>query len=306
MKRITYIYLFCLLVTYASCTKETVDIYFKPAVTINFTNVGDSGIVVLDKGATSYNAKISINTQGTAINYFEIFQADTRTGARGNAIENTVSYFENGVPTYTTEFSIGNLSENRAIKVVVSDTTGSSYEKNLVLKITPAVWFSDVVKMETADNYYGSYFANWLSGRVYMRRHEQYKQEIDFSLGGVASGTDTIASLVSPAARQSLNLITMTGLQATKFEVTTLTEAQFNAISRVDASPITALNDPDKDTIPLANNKVFLYKTANGKKGLILVKGLARKSGTIEIEPNKWVPNSTYYQADISVKTVAP
>lgn len=306
MKRFIYICLMFLMFTYSSCSKNTVEIEYTPTVSIKFNNVGDSGIVVLNKGAESYNAQISVNAQGTAISFFEIFQADARTGARGNAIENTANFFENGVGTFSTQYLVDGLSENRAIKVVVIDTTGSVFEKNLVLKITPAVIFSDVLKMETVENYYGPYFANWLSGRVYMRRQSAYGNEIDFSLGGITSGTDTIPSLVNPASRNSFNLLTMDGLQSSKFELTDLTVAQFNSLSRIDASPILNLPDPSNDHVPLENNKIYLYKTQNGKKGLIRVTGLTRKTGTIEVEQNKWVPNSTYYQIDVAVKTVLP
>lgn len=305
MKKSVYLTFFLTVIILASCSKSKNEVAYTPTVIISFLNVGDSGIVNMPKGAVDYTAKINVRSNGTALRLFEIYEADARTGARGALIENSAISFANFQASVEQDHTITGLTENRAIKVVVTDTTGNVFEKNLVVKITPSVIFSDAVKIETVENYYGPYFATWLSGRVYMRSHEQYKDQIDLSLGGIQVGQDTLPHLVNPAVRGTYNLLTIAGLQNTKFETTTYTKAQFDGITRVNESLITSLADPQKDTVRIENNKIYLFKTASGKKGLISISSLTKKTGTIEISNGNWVPNSSYYEAVIATKTVS-
>lgn len=289
----------------SSCNKGDInEVNYTPQVVINFEGVGDSNIVVVKQGVTSYTANIAVQSSGTEISGFEIYSANTKTGARGEL--DTARIFDDAQPSYSYTHTLEGLTENKGIKVVVTDTLGNVFERNLIVKISPSVLVSEALEIETVENYYGPYLATWLNGRVYMRRNEQYKDQIDLSLGGIPIGTDTLPHLVNPAARGSFNLLTLAGLQATKFAATSYTTAQFNGINQVDGSLISSLSDPQKDTVRLENNKVYLFKTANGKKGLVSITGLTRKTGTIEVTANNWVPGSAYYEALITAKTLAP
>src|SRR5690606_29132808 len=208
------------------------------------------------------------------IRMFEIYTANATTGAREELILGTTEVFEDGEGSYSTTYTISGLTENKAIKVVVTDTLERAYEKNILVKITPSVHFSsNVVQVETADNLYGSYYATWLSGRAYMRETE-YSKEVDVSLGEVvipSEGTSKVPAFVNPSKRGDYGLPTVNGLQDTKFALTTLTPAEYSAITRVNGSAITSLPDPTLDAVLLEAGKVFIFKTSNGKKGLIHV-----------------------------------
>lgn len=290
-----------------SCAKDMEEINYTPNVTINFSGVADSNIVQVDKGILEYTADIQVKSTGTKISRFEIYQADPRTGVRGALIEGTSKFFDEGASSYSMQYLFTNLTENKNVKVVVTDTLGNNFEKNLFVKISPSVIMSNDVQIETVENYYGPYYGSWLSGRVYMRKDEAYKSKIDFSLGDIVIAPgDTIPALVNPAARGALKLLTMDGLQNTKFELTTFTRAQYLAVTQIDALPITSLPDPQKETVRLENNKVYVFKTASGKKGLISVTALTKKVGTIESVNNQWIAGTSYYQATLSTKTVTP
>jgi hypothetical protein len=299
--------------TIVSCEDYTFDQEYDAPIDITFVGVDNNNIVTVPGGTMSYTAEIEVIATGTGIKYFEIYTADSRTGAKVALIESTTKVFDdgegNGVPSYSTEYVVDNLVENKGIKVIVTDEEGNVFERNLLVEITPVVHFSESLKMETVENYYGPYFASWLNGRVYMRRDgEQYKNEIDFSLGNVvieSEGASAVPALVNPAQRGVFNLLTMSGLQEAKFEMTTLTIAEYNAINEVNASPVTSLTDPTKDAVKLEKDKIYLFKTANGKKGLIHISSLDAKSGTIESVTGEWVSDTPYHQVTLSVKVVS-
>ncbi|WP_346239369.1 hypothetical protein ABDK00_006620 [Niabella insulamsoli] len=293
----------------ASCSKEMEEVNYTPDVKIAFQQVGDSNIIHVNQGVMEYTANIDVQANGPVISAFEIYTANATNGNRDTLITETAQAFDAARNSYTTTYTIPQLSENRCIKVVVTDTLGRVYEKNLVVKITPAVVFSGASKIETVENFYGPYYANWLSGRVYMRRQSEYKNEIDFSLGDVviaSEGTAAVPALVNPAQRGANGLLTLDGLQNTKFELTTLTAAQYQAITQVDAAPINAIADPTLDVVRVQNGKVYVYKTSAGEKGLIHVTGLTQKSGTIENVNSEWVPQTNYYEATVTTKSVMP
>lgn len=290
---------------FASCSKEVEDINYTPPVKIQFATGGDSSIVNVPKGTTSYPVQIDVSADGSVLRMFEIYSADPKTGNRGALISS--QSFTSPKNSYSTTYTVTPLTDNKAIKVVVTDTLSQVYEKNILIKVTPAVVFSDVVKMETVENYYGPYFATWLSGRVYMR-NTQYPSQVDFSLGDVAIAPATTKgpAFVNPALRKDYNLLTASGLQSTKYALTAMTTAAYNAITKVDATPITNLADPTLDVVALQSGKVYLFKTANGRKGLISVTAAASKTGTIEDVNGQWTPNTTYSEVTLSTKTVLP
>lgn len=299
--------------TIVSCDDSTFDLDYKAPLAIGFTDVDNSNIVTVDKGVLNYTVNIEVNSPTVGIKYFEIYNADPKTGNIGTLIGNTskalVDEQGNGVKTYSVAYTITNLIENKCIKVIATDGEGNPFERNLLVNITPTVLFSGSLKIETTEDYYGPYYATWLDGRVYMRRNgEAFKNEIDFSLGDVviaSEGTSAVPALVNPAQRTTFSLLTIAGLQETKYELTSLTKAQYDAITQVDASPIAALAVPTQDAVKLVNGKVYLFKTANNKKGLIYISALAAKTGTLENLAGEWKV-TPYSQAIISTKVVVP
>lgn len=295
-----------------SCEDSTFNLDYKAPLAIEYTGVDNNNIVTLDKGVTSYTAKISVKAASTQIKYFEIYNADAKSGNKGTLIAGTSKNFDdgqgNGVPSYTVEYVINNIVQNQCIKTIATDKDGNTYERNLFVSITPVVLFSNPVKIETQEDYYGSYFASWLDGRVYMRSNgEQYKSEIDFSIGDViiqAEGATAVPALVNPAERSNMGLLTISGLTSTKFELTTLTKAQYDAVTQVAEAPITSLAEPTKDAVKLVTGKVYSFKSASGKKGLIYITSISAKTGTIQNTTGDWIKNTPYSQVSLTVKTV--
>lgn len=291
---------------FASCSKDPHTVNFIPDVQIQFTEGGDSSIVSVNKDVTEYTATVNVSSKGDIIRLFEIYTADATTGARGDLIPATVQIFDDGEGSYSTTYTINGITENKAIKVVVTDTLERAYEKNLLVRITPSVYFSSAVKLETADNLYGSYYATWLSGRSYMRETD-YSEEVDVSLGEVnipSEGTTAVPAFVNPSKRADYGLPTVNGLQDTKFALTTLTPAEYSAITRVNGSAITSLPDPTLDAVLLEAGKVFIFKTSNGKKGLIHVTSRTSKTGTIENANGVWEEGVAYHETTLTTKMV--
>ena len=112
----------------------------------------------------------------------------------------------------------------------------------------------------------------------------KYTNEVDFSLGDIIlpSGSEAVPALVSPAKRSDYGLMTINGLQHTLFAETSLSEV-----------------------LAIQADKVYLFKTANGKKGLICIQKITAKTGTIEVSPDNWVENTKYSWVQLLTKTVA-
>lgn len=307
MKKIV-LSIFAIIFFVISCSDDNFTLDYTPAVVIQFEGIDESNIHTVDKGVMQYTTTIGVKTGNEAkISSFEIYTANAETGTAGALIDGKSEFFEEGVTNYETEYTFDNLTENKCVKIVVTDILGNVFEKNLFVKITPSVIFSKSVNIETVENYYGPYYASWYAGRVYMRRDAEYKNEIDFSLGDIldeASQT-MVPSFVNPSKRQDYILLTMSGLQDTKFELTDLTKAQYLNITQVDAALINSLPDPQKDAIKIEKDKIYLFKTANGKKGLIYPSSLTKTTGTIEDINGKWNENTSYYQVTLSTKIVA-
>jgi hypothetical protein len=297
---------------FSSCENSTFNLDYKAPLTIEYTGVDNNNIVTLDKGVTSYTAKIEVKASSTEIKYFEIYNADPKSGNKGTLIAGTSMSFDNGdgkgVPSYSVQYVMNNIVQNQCIKAIATDKDGNTYEHNLLVSITPVVLFSNAVKIETQEDYYGCYFASWLDGRVYMRSSgEPYKNEIDFSLGDVviqSEGTAAVPALVNPAERQNMGLLSINGLTSTKFELTTLTKAQYDAVTQVNDAPITSLADPAKDAVKLVTGKVYSFKSSTGKKGLIYISSISTKTGTIQNTAGEWIKNTSYSQVSLTAKTV--
>lgn len=164
-KVINFLLALICLSSFTSCD-DAYEVNYNAPVKISFDGVED-GIAVTAKGADNYTAKIRVQATN-GISYFEIYNADIKTGAKGSLIEGTGKSFDSQTE-YTEEFHMTGLTDNKCIRVSVTDTEGTVIERNLLVKITPSVLFSETVNIETADDYYGSYLATWLNGRVYLR-----------------------------------------------------------------------------------------------------------------------------------------
>lgn len=298
MKNVIRFLLPLLFITSFVACDDAYEVNYDAPVKISFDGVED-GIAAVAKGVDNYTAKIRVQAP-KGISYFEIYNADIKTGAKGSLIEGTGKAIDSKTE-YTEEFQITDLTDNKCIRISVTDTEGSVIERNLLVKITPSVLFSETVNIETADDYYGSYYATWLNGRVYLRSNgEQYAKEIDFSMGMIGG----VPSLISPAQRNQYNLPTLAGLKDCTFELTTLTIAEYDNISKVNSGPISSLPDPALSNIEIAANKVYLFKTADGKKGLIAITGMTKCTGTIETANGEWVKDTEYYRVVITTKVI--
>lgn len=305
---ITSVLFTCILGLVSCADKYEVD--YQAPVKIEFAGVGSNNRVSLEKGIAQYTATIKV--QGEIMN-FEIYEADTKTGLPGSLIEETAQAFSDGKSNYETTYQFSALKENACISVSVVGTDGHTYQRNLLVEITPSVLFSDPDYgkdgeiVETAAAYYGCYYATWYLGRTYMAADAtKYANEVDFSLGDIilTPESEAVPALISPAKRGDYGLMTISGLQHTSFAETSLTKAEFDAISQVDATPIENLADPVSDAVAIQADKVYLFKTANGKKGLICIQKITPKTGTIEVSPDNWVENTKYSWVQLLTKTV--
>jgi len=276
---------------------------YTPAVKIIFDNVDDDNIVEVPKGVTSYTAKITL-VGTTKIRSMSIYEADVKTGAKGNKIAND-TIFMPPVDTYSFEYLIDGLITNKVIMIEVEDEDLEIYSKKLLVKVSVNVYESIQVSIESSEAYYGPYYASWLRGRAYLSyQAEKYIDEIDFSFGNIViTGTDTIAAFVSPDKRKELNLPYIDGLKSCKFGTTSMTRAQFEAILPTDSSPILSLASPTQETLKAEAGKVFLFET-DTKKGLVFIGAILAKKATLQQQDGTWVNNQTYHQLRLFTKTV--
>lgn len=287
----------------SSCMKYDFDVDYKAPITITYEGVAENNVMTLEKGVFAYTANITINSVA-GLSEVTVYSANNRTGAQGSVLD-TKAFYE-AEKTATISYDFSGLSDDACIRVSASDIEGHSVAKNLVVAITPAVDFSeDNIIAETAEVYYGVYFASWLSGRVYMRSTDNvasFKNEIDVAFGEVGG----VPCIISPAERQSaFNLTNIEGLKGAKVAQTALTAANYNAITKIDASPIETIADPTENKAEIAAGKVYVYLTDDGEKGLIYVKSSEAKSAPVQDVDGNWVMNTPYHKLTISAKSIA-
>lgn len=112
--------------------------------------------------------------------------------------------------------------------------------------------------MESVDKYWGVFYAEWLYGRIYKSREAgKYAAEVNIGM----ENKNGKAVLISPAKHS----LTFNGARNTKFGVTNMTLEQFNAISRIDDTPLKNLS-PTTESIEIENGKVYAYQTQDGQK----------------------------------------
>ncbi|MCF0175711.1 MAG: hypothetical protein HUJ94_02620 [Bacteroidales bacterium] len=297
----------------ASCSKFEFNVDYTAPTTIAFQGVGESNIVSLAKGTYSYETTVKV-TSADGISELAVYKANNRTGAQGELIE--VQSFTPAEKSVSTTVTFTDLTENAAIRVIATDINGNSFAKNLVVEVAASVILNDNLLIETAEVYYGCYYAGWLGGRAYLRTTdnvENYKKEIDIAFGQINGAPCAI----SPAKRSEFcKLPNLSGLGTTLFALTSLSKAEYAAITKVDASPIEAIADPTEESVALAAGKVYVFKTASGKKGLFCVESMAAKTGTVEQLPNAateeleahstnwWMADYSYNLLGISAKII--
>lgn len=247
-----------------SCEKNA-DVDFTPSVMFQFES--GENLVKASKGAKEYTVKGTI-TSTVGLKSFSISTANAETGAAGSVIETTKQTFEEPKTSYDFSYTITDLIENKAIKINVSDAEGEDFQKNFVVEITPAVIFSEAgeKKLESLDKYWGVFYAEWLYGRVYKSRQGvEYAKEINIGM----ENQEGKAVLVSPAKHS----LTFAGARTTKFGVTTLTQPEFNTISRVDDTLLKTFS-PTAESVIIEKGKVYSYETQDGQKGAIYIQNL--------------------------------
>lgn len=262
--------LFIFLFSLTSCENEA-NIDYVPTVLFNFE--GGTNLVTTPKGIKEYTVKGSI-TSAAGLTSFVISTANAETGAAISVIESTRQTFDEPKSNYDFSYTITNLSENKAIKISVTDAEGEDFQKNFVVEITPAVIFSEHSdkKLESVDKYWGVFYAEWLYGRIYKSREVgKYAAEVNIGM----ENKNGKAVLISPAKHS----LTFNGARNTKFGVTNMTLEQFNAISRIDDTPLKNLS-PTTESIEIENGKVYAYQTQDGQKGVVYIQNLTGNAGS--------------------------
>ncbi len=303
MKKLIKIFLSALIfVTVAACD-DTNKVDYVPPVKIMLEGVDESNIVEVAKGVTSYKANITIESS-TKIRSLALYEADVKTGAKGNMIGND-TLFNPSLDTYSFEYEFTGLTTNKAILIEVEDDNLMSFSKKLLVKITRDVIESGIVIIESSEAFYGPYYGSWLGGRSYISKEApKYVSEIDFSFGNIAiTGTDTVAALVSPDKREELGLPFIPNLKGCKFELTTLTKANFDAIPAVDGAVIRALAAPTQSVLKAEAGKIYAYEN-EVEKGLIYVGVVQNKKATLQQQDGTWITNQSYHQLRIITKHV--
>lgn len=303
MKKLIKIFLSALIFVAVAACDDTNKVDYVPPVKIMLEGVDESNIVEVAKGVTSYKANITIESS-TKIRSLALYEADVKTGAKGNMIGND-TLFNPSLDTYSFEYEFTGLTTNKAILIEVEDDNLMSFSKKLLVKITRDVIESGIVIIESSEAFYGPYYGSWLGGRSYISKEApKYVSEIDFSFGNIAiTGTDTVAALVSPDKREELGLPFIPNLKGSKFELTSITKGAFDSIPATDGTVIRALTSPTQSVLKAEAGKIYAYENEE-EKGLIYVAVLQNKKGTLQQQDGTWVPNQRYHQLRIITKHV--
>lgn len=247
----------------AACDDDKIN--YTPGVQFNFD--AGTNLVKTGKGVHEYTVTGKITSQA-GLTAFSISRANADTGAEESAIAGTEEIFDTPKQSYDFSYTVSDLSENKAIKLKVTDANGEDYQKNFVVEITPAVIFSEHgdKQLESVDKLYGVFYAEWLYGRIYKSREgEKYATEINIAMEN-RNGT---AVLISPDKHSKA----FSGARSTKFGVTELSFDDFDEISRIDDSVLKTLS-PGSESVQIEKDKVYAYETQDGQKGLVYIQNL--------------------------------
>lgn len=304
MKKLIKLFMSALIFVAVAACDDTNKVDYIPSVKITFEGVDDSNVVVVAKGDTSYTANITISSSTSKIRSMAVYAADSITGAKGRKLKND-TLFNPTLNTYSFDFVIDDLKQNKAILVEVEDDNLANYSKKLFIQITRDVFETGIVTIESSEAFFGPYYGSWLGGRSYISKDApKYVSEIDFSFGNIAiTGTDTVAALVSPDKRQELGLPYIPNLRACTFELTALTKANFDAIPATDGADIRALAVPTQTVLKAETGKIYSYEN-DTEKGLIYIGALQNKKGALLQQNGTWVQNQTFHQLKVITKTV--
>lgn len=269
-----------------SCENEA-NIDYTPTVLFNFES-GDN-LVTASKGVMEYTVRGTI-TSTAGLTSFSISTASAETGAAVSVVESTRAVFDEPKNSYEFSYTITNLTENKAIKINVSDAEGEDFQKNFVVQITPAVIFSEHgnKQLESVDKYWGVFYAEWLYGRIYKSRDaDKYAAEVNIGM----ENKNGKAILISP----NKHSLAFTGARSTKFGSTNMTLEEFNAISRVDDTPLRNVS-PTAESVEIESGKVYTYQTQDGQKGVIYIQNLTGNANS-ETDPTVTATIITKLQA---------
>lgn len=296
------LFLFFVLITALAC--EDLNSTYQKPVKITFEGVEENNNVIqIAKGVLSYTVKVDISSTKN-ISSVGIYQINPKTGVRGAQISKD-TLFVPSVESYSFEYTVDGLTDNKGIQVVVADGELSTYVANLIIKISPEVIVSNSVIIETAEVYKGPYYASWLGGRAYLRSNgAAYSNEIDFTLTNIAiTGTDTVPAFISGDLRQEKGLLFLPNLRRCTFDVTTMSKTDFDAIPNTDASVINNYLTPMFLAVKAVAGKVYAYEN-DTEKGLIYVESLSAKTATLEQPNGTWIKRSNnYHELKIITKT---
>lgn len=292
-----------LLVTMLSCQDSANNVDYLPPIKITFVGVSENNITQVAIGDSTYNASISI-TSTNGIYSVSLYNMDPKTGIVGTII-GTKMIFNPFVDSYSLSYKIANLTANKAIQIQVQDNNFKIYTKNLVVKVTPSVMTSDIKTIETAEVYYGPYYASWYNGRVYMRNNiATYGKEVDFSLANISIAGTVVPAFVSPNLRDSLGLLFIPNLSSCSFGLTAMTKADFDAITLINPTVINSMTTPTLTQIKAELGKVFVYENST-ERGLIYISALVTKTATLEQRDGTWVKaDNNYQELKIQTKSV--
>ncbi len=269
------------------------DLGFDYDIPVNIELDADSEIVQIAAGVTNYTLTGKV-TSPTGILEFVVYNANNRTGSTTSEIEGTRVLYGEDDRKLEHEFSVtlDNITQNRCVKIYARDSSGE-YMKGFLVKVTANVVITDECTAETGDYFYGTFFASWYLGRVYpFREAETYAKEIDISFGELTdSGTGIKAAvMISPDKREENGMTAYKGARSTRFMLTDMTVEEYNAIGYINDSPLKGF-DPANDYEVLFAGKVYAYRTADGKNGLIVINSIASGSDVKTIKFSAKVQN---------------
>lgn len=175
---------------------------------------------------------------------------------------------------------------NFTLTFTLKDKAGESISKTLTFTVVPVStggeinsWTAKLLGAQNATA--GSLFAS-VSGNVYKQSEANANAAtIDITYGVLGTGG---SSFISPDKRGTNGFTAITGATATAFAATTMTATEFAAIT--DDTEITAQTAPTADKVTsLENGKVYVFKNAAGKQGLIHISALTTgESGSVTID----------------------
>jgi hypothetical protein len=295
MKRILF-FLSAILITsvtlFTSCTEDTDPVDLPP--TVNF--VADAGYISNDATLTvGMPFAVKVLAQANVTSGSKIQSIKITRIVNNQIIWDTTLAFNDATVTLEANFNALNTVGTENIEFKATDKAGQSAKKEIKITTTNvsggAINSWEMRILGSWNNLtVGSSFAS-INGNVYMLDQAFANQNlIDFIYWWGQTTAATIGAPNDPNAALVFNtgayaLSNWTTRNATKFKPTTLTSAQFDAVT--DATPcIDNATGADGTRLgALAVDQVFAFISVTGKHGLIRVKNITEGSaGQITID----------------------